>query len=111
MLPIKLKLFEGTKTENGDTKSESIKIGYVKGGRFFIKVSAASGTDPTLDVDIINYDEITEDWYVLGSFDQFVSTGKQELYIPDVGNEIAIQYAIADTTPSFTFKVGAILKD
>jgi len=112
MLPINLKLFDGTITEDGETKSVGIKVQDFRGGWFFIKVSAPSGTDPTLEVDIITYDKTTEAWYVIGYFDQFVAAGEQALYIPDVGEEIAIQYRITGTdTPSFPAKVGAILRD
>ncbi|MBA7544565.1 hypothetical protein ES705_36926 [subsurface metagenome] len=112
MEPINLKLFEGTENEDGDTKLKSIRVGLNKDGLFFIKVSAVSGTDPTLNVDIISYDEITEDWYVIGSFDEFTTTGKQALYIPGIGKEIGIQYAITGSAgQSFTWKASTILKD
>ena len=112
MLTGSLLLFSGTKIASGDTKLTPMKVGHRKGGLFFIKVSDVSGTsDPTLDVDIISYDEITDDWYVIGSFTQVTATGKEAIYIPDVGKKIATQYAIADTNPSFTWKVSMILKD
>ena len=107
-----LLLFSGTKTASGNTKLTPLETGHRKGGLFFIKVSAVDGTsDPTLDVDIISYDDETDDWYVIGSFTQVTATGKEAIYIPDVGKKIATQYAIADTNPSFTWKVSTILKD
>ena len=107
-----LLLFSGTKTASGNTKTTPLDTAHRKGGWFFMKVSAASGTgSPTLNVDIITYDAETDDWYVIGSFDEFTTTGKDAIYIPDTGMLTAIQYAIADTNPSFTWKVSSILKD
>jgi len=106
-------LFSGTKIADGNTKANAtlIRTVFRKSGIFFIKVSAVSGTsNPTLDVDIITYDKITDDWYVIGSFTQITATGKEAIYIPEVGEKVAIQYVIADTNPSFTFKVSAILR-
>lgn len=108
------KLFSGTVTADGDTKANAtlIKTVFRKSGIFFIKATGVSGTDPTLDVDIITYDRITEDWYVIGSFTQITADGKQAMYIPEVGEKVAIQYAKGGTsTPTFPIKVGAILRD
>lgn len=111
LLTTNLQLFSGVATASGDTKLTPIKTGHRKSGLFFIKVSASGGTgSPTLDVDIITYDEKTEAWYVIGTFTQLTTTGSEAIYIPEVGKKIAIQYAIADTNPTFTFKVGAILR-
>ncbi|MCK4793581.1 MAG: hypothetical protein KAV87_58170 [Desulfobacteraceae bacterium] len=107
-----LLLFSGTKSSSGNTKTTGLKTGHRKDGSGFIKISAVSGTDPTLNVDIISYDEGTDDWYVVGSFDEFTATGKQRIYIPATDKELAIQYEITGTnTPTFTWKVSTILKD
>ena len=107
-----LLLFSGTKTASGNTKTTPLKTGHRKDGSGFIKVSAVSGTDPTLNADIISYDEETDDWYVVASFDEFTTTGKQRLYIPATDEKLAIQYEITGTnTPTFTWKVSTILKD
>lgn len=111
MLPARLLLFSGTKIADGNTKLTPQETGHLKDGAAFIKVSAMSGTSsPTLDVDIISYDEKTDDWYVIGSFKQMTATGKQRMYIPATDEKLAIQYVIADSNPSFTFKVSVILK-
>ena len=105
-------LFDGTVTADGNTKAvaTAIKTVFRKSGIFFIKAASVSGTDPTLDVDIITYDKITNDWYVIGSFKQFTATGKLRMYIPATDEELAIQYAITGTdTPTFTWKVSTIL--
>jgi len=111
-------LFSGTITANGDTKdgtavgNRPIPTIFRKSGIFFIKATGVTGTDPTLDVDIITYDPITEAWYVIGSFTQIVADGQEAIYIPEVGEKIAIQYVKGGTsTPTFPIKVGAILRD
>jgi len=107
-------LFDDTVTADGNTKAEGtlIQTIYRKSGIFFIKATSVSGTNPTLDVDIITYDPITEDWYVIGSFTQITADGQEAIYIPEVGEKIAIQYAKTGTdTPTFPIKVGAILRD
>ena len=111
MLAASLFLFSGTVDDSGDNTATPMKTGHRKDGSGFIKVTAASGSDPTLDVDIISYDKETDDWYVVGSFKQFTTTGKQRLYIPATDEKLAIQYVTTGTNESFTFKVSTILKD
>lgn len=107
-----LLLFSGTKVESGNSKLTPLEAGHRKDGSAFIKVTAVSGTgSPTLDVDIISYDEETDDWYVIGTFTQLTAEGKERIYLPATDEKLAIQYVIADTSPSFTFKVSVILKD
>jgi len=111
MLTGSLLLFSGTKTASGDTKlTTPLEAGHRKDGAAFLKVTAVGGTsDPTLDVDIISYDEKTDDWYVIGSFKQMTATGKQRMYLPATDELLAIQYEITGTTPSFPVKVSTIL--
>jgi len=106
-----IKLFSGTKTASGDTKTAFIDVQGFKGGLFFIKCSTASGTTPTLDAKIITYDKKTADWYDLVTFTQLTDVGKEMKSSTDVGQRIAIVYTIGGTTPSFTFIVSAILKN
>ena len=105
-----IKLFSGTKTASSDTKTAFIDVQGFKGGLFFIKCSAVSGTTPTLDAKIITYDKKTADWYELVAFTQLTTTGKEMKSSTDAGQRIAIEYTIGGTTPSFTFIVSAILK-
>jgi len=106
-----IELFSGTKTESGDSKGAFIDVEEFKGGLFFLKCTAKSGTSPTLDVKIITYDKKTADWYDLVTFAQLTDVGRQMKSAPDVGGRIAISYVIGGTTPSFTFTVSAILKN
>jgi len=112
MLSQEIKLFAGEIKANGNTKTTFLDVEGFKGGLFFIKCSAASGTNPTLDVKVIAYDKKTADWYTLVTFTQLTTTGKEMKTCADVGQRIAIEYTIAGTnTPSFTFIVSAILKN
>jgi hypothetical protein len=106
-----IQLFSGTKTESGDTKTAFIDVQGFKGGLFFLKCTAKSGTTPTLDVKVITYDKKTADWYDLVTFTQLTEVGKEMKSSSDVGQRIAIVYTIGGGTPSFTFIVSAILKN
>lgn len=105
-----IKLFSGTKTATGDTKTAFIDVEGFKGGLFFLKCTAKSGT-PTMDVKVITYDKKTADWYDLVTFTQLTDVGKEMKPATDIGSRIAISYVIGGGTPSLTFTVGAILKN
>lgn len=111
MVFTELKLFEGTANANGDTKSNPIEIGQFKGGKFFLKATAKSGTSPTLDVDVLCKDRYTDDWYILESFTQLTDLGQEMKDIADVGARIAIQYTVGGTDPEWTFTVSCCLKE
>lgn len=111
MVFTELKLFEGQVDANGDTKSNPIRVGQFKGGKFFIKATEKSGTSPTLDVDVLCKDRYTNDWYILESFTQLTDLGKEMKDIADVGASIAIQYLLGGTNPVWTFTVGCCLKE
>ena len=106
-----IKLFSGTKTESGNSRGAFIDVEEFKGGLFFLKCTAKSGTSPTLDVKIITYDKKTADWYEIVSFPQLTDVGKEMKSATDVGSRIAVSYVIGGTTPSVTFAVSAILKN
>ena len=106
-----IQLFSGTATASGNTKTAFIDASSFKGGLFFLKCSAASGTTPTLTVKVITYDRKTADWYDLVTFTQLTGVGKEMKTVADIGQRIAIEYTIGGTTPSFTFTVSAILKN
>jgi len=102
-------------TETADTAGTITKVAFIdvaefKGGLFFLKCTAKSGT-PTLVVTVITYDKKTDDWYDLVAFTQLSDVGKEMKAITDVGSRIAISYVIGGGTPSLTFTVSAILKN
>lgn len=78
----------------------------------FLDVTAASGTTPTLDVDIESLDPVSGKWFVVGSFAQKTTTGTERLSLGVVPDEVLRANAtIGGTTPSFTFTTSLIAKD
>jgi hypothetical protein len=87
-------------------------------GVFYLDVTAASGTTPTLDVDIEEQDLVSGKWFVVASFTQAGAVTQERILSPSPANNGApypgglpgrkyrAAYAIGGTTPSFTFKVG-----
>lgn len=96
----------------------------------YVNTSAASGTSPTMDLNVeTSYDGGTTYW-TIGRFAQITTTGKRRLTIPlinDLGGEVAIgttggslaadavlgrhlrlNYDIGGTSPSFTFVAVAV---
>lgn len=71
--------------------------------RAFLNVTAASGTSPTLDVDIVV--TINGEDYVLASFAQATAPGTQSIVIPDAPPELKAAWTIGGGSPSFTFEV------
>lgn len=83
----------GTAHETGDRRVARLKL----------DVTAASGTTPTLDVDIeTSRDGVT--WYVSGSFTQATGvTSEEKLFMLD--RFVRPKATIGGTTPDFTFSV------
>lgn len=76
---------------------------------FYIDCTAVSGTSPTLDVTVQEFDALGSDWYTVGTFAQLTTTGNERIAVdPLHGDQIRIQYTITGTSPSFTFSVGAV---
>lgn len=81
---------------------------------FFLDVTVASGTTPTLNVQIKVRDPASGTFRTVASFTQqtaannemkWLGGGADTLFVPD---ELYIDYQIAGTTPSFTFTVSYI---
>jgi hypothetical protein len=105
-------LYSGTATASGDTYTTPILVKYAKEASIFFKVTAASGSSPTLDVVVMEYDPRSDDWYILATFSQKTGTGTDVGYVEyGLGEKMAINYVIGGTTPSFTFQVNATLKE
>lgn len=77
---------------------------YSSGGRFYLNVSAQSGTTPTLDVSIVYTKNSIE--YTLGAFTQVgAATGSEVIEISNCPRDVKIKYTITGGTPSYTFEV------
>jgi len=105
-------LFSGTATETGNTQSTPVSSKYSEEGTFFLDITAASGTDETLDVTIQVYDSVGGNWHTLATFDQKTTTGTDVGFVEyGLAAKIAVLYTIGGTNPSFTFSVSVLLKD
>jgi hypothetical protein len=98
-------------TASGDSKLTPEKVTQFKEGDFFLDVTAASGTTPTLNVSIVTKDPISGKWFTLVSFTQAtgVTTERKPITV-NLGAFLAATWTIGGTTPSFTFSIGAVLK-
>jgi hypothetical protein len=101
-----LTLFSGTVTTNGNTADIDVSLYSVV--EIEVKVTAVSGTTPTLDVYIEGKFEATGDYKVLASQTGITSTGVWFLVVNLlVFRFIRVRWVVGGTTPSFTFTVVA----
>ena len=104
-------MFSGTAGATGNTQSTPIPCKSEQEGTFYLKITAASGVSPTLDLVIQTYNPLTSTWHTLATFDQKIATGQDEGFVQyGLGEKIACIYTIGGTTPSFTFTVDVTLK-
>jgi hypothetical protein len=97
-----------------------------RGVRLTLDITAASGTNPTLDVKVQSYNETGDDWVDLpgAAFAQKTTTGTDDLTVypgiaetanRSVSDVLSTTWravaTIAGTGPSFTFSLGADLID
>jgi hypothetical protein len=105
-------IFSGTATESGNTTARYIKTGHDVEAIIYFDITAASGTNPTLDLTLKIYDFVSEKWYELASFNQKTTTGSDVGYIAyGINDRLAAFYTIGGVNPSFTFTVSVNLKD
>lgn len=73
-----------------------------------LDVTAASGTNPTLDVRVETSDDNTT-WRTISSFAQATTVTNEHKEFGPLGRYVRIAWTIAGTaTPSFTFSVGIL---
>lgn len=83
-----------------------------KAAAFYLDVTVASGTSPTLVVDIETFDPASANWQTLDSFAQKTAAGKERKAVTaNLGSRIRVKWTIGGTTPSFTFSVGVVAED
>ena len=104
-------LASGVRTASGDNTATPSDVKWAKEANFFLEVTAASGTTPTLDVTIKTKDPITGEYHTIATFTQKTTTGRElKTLSANLGTTIAVFWTIGGTTPSFTFSIGMILK-
>lgn len=82
----------------------SVELGDRGTLRLLLDVTAASGTLPSLQVDVqTSYDATT--WRTLGGFTALAATGSQRASFPGADRFVRATWTVSGTTPSFTFSV------
>jgi hypothetical protein len=101
-----LTLYSGTVTANGNTSDIDVSPFSVL--EIEIKVTAVSGTSPTLSVYIEGKFENTGDYKTLASQTGITATGTWFFTIdPNAFRYIRVRWVVGGTSPSFTFRVDA----
>jgi hypothetical protein len=101
-----LTLYSGTVTANGNYTDIDVSPYSVL--EIEIKVTAVSGTSPTLDVYIEGKFENTGDYKTLASQTGITATGIWYFTInPNAFRYIRVRWVVGGTSPSFTFRVDA----
>lgn len=82
---------------------------------FVLDITAASGTTPTLDINIEEWDELSDTYTVIDTIPQQTGVAKVRQVINGdttvFGNKIRATWTIGGTTPSFTFTLSATEKE
>ena len=105
-------LYNGTATGSDSTQLTPIVSKYAKEATIFFEITAASGGSPTLDVTIQLQNPRTDSWHTLATFCQKTAVSTDVGYIDyGLGENMAINYAVGGSNPSFTFSVDVTFKD
>jgi hypothetical protein len=100
-----------SRTSSGSTDASPTDATTSKEALFFLDVTAASGTSPTLDVVVKTKDPASGKWFNLVTFTQSVGvTSELKSVSSGLGSDIAVFYTLGGTSPNFTFSLGAVLK-
>lgn len=95
------------------TGTVEIVVSDQKAAAFYIDVTAASGTSPTLDVVVETFDPAAvSNWQTLATFAQKTAAAKERVAVTaNLGSRVRVKWTIGGTTPSFTFSVGMCAED
>jgi hypothetical protein len=91
--------------ESGE--SGSVDVSGIDELSVYLDISAASGTEPTIDVVIQDSPDGTN-WYDHTTFSQKTAVGKDAKRISNFGKFMRAKYTIAGTNPSFTAGIVAV---
>jgi hypothetical protein len=83
-------------------------------GVLYLDVTAASGTTPTLDIDLEVKDPLSGQWFTLVSLTQATGVTTQRLAtgLADLADVVfRAVWTIGGTTPDFTFSLCFVVKD
>lgn len=97
-----------TATGNGTLEVDAHEY---KQGAFYLDITAAGGTSPTLDVKVQTKDPVSGAWFDLVSFTQANAASKERKTVTGLlGNKLRVTWTIGGTSPTFTFSVGGHLE-
>lgn len=101
-------LKSGTRTADGEGSTVTVlnRFNQAEGNRnakFYLNVSAASGTSPFMTVFIVATINGTD--FTIGSFTDAISTGQKTIDVDNCPDEVKVGFDISGTNPSFTFDV------
>lgn len=102
-------LGSAARTTSGNSAGDDFGLNYDE-AQFFLDVTAASGTSPTLDAIIQVSPDEGVTWYDLATFTQAVAVTAQMLRELNIGSRLRVAWTIGGTSPSFTFEVRAVFK-
>jgi len=101
-------MFNGTVTASGNSPDIDLSVYSVM--EIELKVTAVSGTTPTLDVYIEGQFEATGDYKVLASQTGITSAGTWFFTVnPLIFRLVRVRWSVGGTSPSFTFTVAVQL--
>jgi hypothetical protein len=96
------KIADGALTASAN--SNKVNAGGFSSAKAFLRISAASGTTPTLDVKFQDsYDGTNWVDVASGAFAQKTAANYSTLVLSNVGPYLRAVYTVGGTTPSFTF--------
>ena len=99
-------LYDDTATSSGNSRSDPVVTRWSKEAIFFLDVTAGSGA---LNITINVYNELTEKWHLLATFDEKNSITTDVGYVEyGLGDKISCDYEVEG---SFTFSLTVNLKD
>jgi len=98
----------GAVTVTGTTSELDNSAGTTNGGSCFLQVTAASGTTPTLDIDVEHSTTSGSGFTTLGSFTTATAAKSFERieFTGTVNQFVRASFTITGTTPSFTMFLG-----
>lgn len=103
-------LASASRTANGTSADITIPIGSKLA--VFLDVTAATGTNPTLDVVVQTKDPVSGKYFSIGTFTQKTGVGSEAIFIGGGADTefatktIRVEYTLGGTDPDFTFSVG-----
>jgi hypothetical protein len=96
------------RTANG--AGAAVDVGTATAASLVLAVTASGGTTPTLDVTIQTRHDAGDAWRTVGTFAQKTAAGSERKSFGPLDNEVRASWAIAGTTPTFTFSVAGEAK-